>query len=682
MRMIDGLPDIRRGKVFHLLGAATVFAAWRLTGMPAPGTLGRLLPLAWAVTAVVHDGSRESAASRYLLGLFLLLSFVWTVSPVIPMLAAAIALTALVPSLLSVSGRRYGIIMAVLPLLPLVLVLVPFTGDEPHYARITESLFPGSGGEFAAFAAQSGDPVEGISHHQMLYPVLLLPGYPLGIQGLRVVNLAFAVAAAWILSLLLRDSGCVRWERLAVLGLFLMPGGGVLGLVYPGWLALLLLLLGVLLHRRHGGWLAVSVAALLLVLLKIRFIGISAGLFLALTLEYRGRRRWLMPLALSAAVAAGLLFDLIILGGRVFWVRYGNPAFLMTLLVQPLYRMPELLLSLIGTLVDIESGLLWRAPWVLAAMAGIPVLRREDRSLFRWLGLPAICYLLFLVYWAGYNWSGSPTPSGRMLLPVLPLLIASLGRVWSNRGTRLLVWISAGIAAAHFCSPELRFNHADGMDAMVSLLAGPSSGIHPWLPATVRASVPVFSLWTAVAVSMSLLIYRNSRYSETFAAIVLALLCFLGSTTRRVWQAEDLPPSMVHGCRPYPGEDDPESRKYWMFSRQRMLEMDEEGDLVSLPLPSGADTVSVRIGCRIPPGAHPGGIRAACGPWSDTLYGSSILLEPPKWATLIREVRLEPRPENLSGMTWELEVPAACGSLLVGTVEGSAVYLDYVSVGH
>lgn len=680
MGMIEGLLERYRGKVFHLLGALTVFTVWRLAGMPAPGTLGRLLPLAWAVTAVVHDGGRESAASRYLLGLFVPLSFMWAAAPGISLLASVSALTALLPSLLEVSRRRFGVIMAVLPLLPMILVLVPFTGDEPHYARITESMMPGSGGDFAAFAAQSGDPVEGMSHHQRLYPALMLPGYPLGVGGLRAVNFAIAVAAAWILSLLLRDSGCSGWKRLAVLGMVLLPGGSVLGLVYPGWLALMLYLPGVLLYRRYGLWWAVAAAALLLVLVKVRFVGVSAGLLLALMLEYRGRRRWILPLAVLVAVAAGLLFDLVILGGRVFWVRYGNRAFLMTLLVQPLYRMPEMLVSLMGTLVDVESGLLWRAPWVVAAVAGIPVLRREDRSLFRWLGLPALCYLLFLIYWTGHNWSGSPTPSGRMLLPLLPLLVAALARVWRNRGTRLLVWISMGIAAAHYCFPELRFNHADGSDVMAVLLAGPASAVHGWLPTQVRVSVPLFALWTMLAAAASVLIYRSSRYAETFIGGVFALICLLGAAPRTVWEAEDLPPSMVHGCSHYPGENEPENRKYWMFSREIMLEMDSPDDMVSLPLPPGTDTVRVRMGFRIPPGSRYGGVRAACGPWSDTLRAASTLLDPPAWSTLIREVRLEERPENLSELTWELRVPAECGSLQVGTVEGSAVYLDYVSI--
>ena len=673
---------------FHILGGILVFIIWRIAGMPSPGVLGRLIPLAWLTAGIVYGRGNPSKASVQLLGISLLLCMFWAAGPGMFIISASSALLALFPGLIKVSRRRLGILMAVIPLAPLILILVPFTGDEPHYARITEELFPGGDGSFQDYYHQAGDPGGGFRHHQSLYPAMMLPGYPGGITGIRLMNMLFALGAVTALSRTLRDSGFRKWRELSLLALLTMPGSGVLGLVYPGWLAVAVFVSAVYMFLRDRRSVWVLAAAVVLVLLKIRFAGLSLGLLLALMLEYRGRKRANIALLLLSFAAAGLLFDLVFLGGRVFWVRYGNIEFLRTVLVQPLYRSSHLLLAMFSTLLDIESGLLWKAPWVLAALAGLPALRRERRYLFRWLGLPGLLYLLVLIYWTGMNWSGMPTPAGRMLLPLLPLLLASLGMVMKRAGVRVLVWLSMAAGAVYYCHPLLRMNHADGTDALVSSLAGTAASLTGWLPSAVRFDLPVFLFWGLFSAAVVWMIARRSGKTAYMLAAGFGLLCLAAGTPVTRWEAEDLPSSMKDFCQFYPRDTDPEERKYWMFSAQRMLRLHRREDAIRIPVHRHlGDQAEVEITYRSLGEGRGPGIRLSCGGWSDSLFSISNMRQPPAWTTRIRDASLERRPENLRELRWSLKMPVSADTLLIEIIPAAGpdhdlhgIYLDAVTV--
>lgn len=673
---------------FHVLGGILLFITWRIAGMPSPGVLGRLIPLSWLITAIVYGRGDRPDASLQLLGISLMLCLFWAAAPGMFIISSSSALLALFPGLMKVSRRRLGLLMAVVPLAPMILVLVPFTGDEPHYARITEELFPDAAGRFQEYQLQAGDPGGGFRHHQSLYPALMLPGYPGGVTGIRLINVLFALGAVTIISRTLKNSGFRKWRELSLLALLTMPGSGILGLVYPGWLAVAVFVSGVYMFLKGGRKFWVLVAAGALVLIKIRFAGLSLGLLMALLLEYRGRRRLTIALFLLSIAVAGLLFDLVFLGGRVFWIRYGNVEFLRTVLVQPIYRSSNLLLALLSTLVDIESGLLWKAPWVLAGLAGLPALRKERRELFRWLGLPGLLYLLVLIYWAGMNWSGMPTPAGRMLLPLLPLLLASLGMVMKRAGVRILVWISMAAGAVYYCHPLLRMNHADGTDALASSLAGAAGSLSAWVPSVVRFSLPVFLFWTLASAAVVWMIAARRGKTGYVLAAGFALLCLAGGTPRTRWEAEDIPPSMKDFCQFYPRETEAEQRKFWIFSTQRMLRMHREEDAVRIPVRlDPGELAEVEIAYRSLGEGRGPGIRLTCGSWSDSLFSVSEMLEPPVWTTSIREVALEKRPENLRELRWNLEMRVAADTLLLEVIPAEGpendlhgIYLDAVTV--
>jgi len=276
--------------IFHAVSSILVFFIWRITGMPSPGLLGRLVPLSWLITALLYGKGRIPRLSIYLLAVFTVFSLFWTVDTGFEVIAAACGLMGIFPGLLALSSRRFGIVLALLPLIPLILLLVPFTGDEPHFACITENLISGSG-RFSEYSSQMGDPGAGITHHQSFYPALMIPGYPLSVPGIRGMNILYAMAALVLMSRIFRDSGLKNWKQLTVLGFILVPGCSILGLVYPGWLALAVFLGAVYAYGRSKNVAWVIAAAIVLVVIKFRFIGLSIGLLTALVIESRRKRR-------------------------------------------------------------------------------------------------------------------------------------------------------------------------------------------------------------------------------------------------------------------------------------------------------------------------------------------------------------------------------------------------------
>ncbi|RKZ08177.1 hypothetical protein DRQ25_09705 [Candidatus Fermentibacteria bacterium] len=680
----------RSGMIFHALSSILVFFIWRITGMPSPGVLGRLVPLSWLITASVYGKGGIPRLSGYLLAAFILFSLFWTLDPGFEVIAAAIGLLGIFPGLLALSSRRFGIQLALLPLIPIILLLVPFTGDEPHFASITERLISSRTGRFTEFSSQMGDPGGGITHHQSFYPALLIPGYPLSVPGIRGMNLLYAMAALMFMSKLFRDSGYKNWKQLTVFGFLLIPGSSILGLVYPGWLALAVFLGGVCAYLRSKNAAWIIAAAMTLVLIKFRFIGLSIGLLAALLIESKGRKRVFLSVAFVCLVAGGLLFDLLILNGRIFWVRYGNIAFIKVIILQPLYRTPEVLLAAGSSLIDIESGLLPKAPWVLAGLAGLHMLKTSSRKMFVWLGLPALCYFLILVFWNPNEWSGMPTPSGRMLLPLLPVLLASLGLIMKRKGVRILVWVSLGISALLFTHPVLRFNTADGTDSLMGRVLGHFSNLTELLPSAVRLDIAIFAGFMILAVIIIVLLKVRSRYTEYTIASAFLLLCVFGGLESNSYEAEDIPAEYRNYCTIYPDESDLELRKFWFFSREKMLMLSRKDDAVILPIPRNTgDSLELTVFYRSLSSGAESGIEVSSGEWSDSVYATSELMETPRWVRIMRDTQLPLMPENLQSIQSHFIIPSAdCGDSIRITALGldnrhgrfHGIYLDRILI--
>lgn len=685
-RLVEG----RSGMIFHALSSILVFFIWRITGMPSPGVLGRLIPLSWLITASVYGKGGIPGLSRYLMAAFILFSLFWTLDPGFEFIAAAFGLMGIFPGLLALSSRKFGIQLALLPLIPIILLLVPFTGDEPHFASITERLITSGTGRFNEFSSQMGDPGGGITHHQSFYPALLIPGYPLSVPGIRGMNLLYAMAALVFMSKLFRDSGYKNWKQLTVFGFLLIPGSSILGLVYPGWLALAVFLCGVYSYIRSKNATWIIAAAMALVLIKFRFIGLSIGLLTALLIESKGRKRVFLSVAFVCIAAGGLLFDLLILNGRIFWVRYGNLSFIKVIILQPLYRTPEVLIAAGSSLIDIESGLLPKAPWVLAGLAGLHMLKSSNRKMFLWLGLPALCYFLILVFWNPNEWSGMPTPTGRMLLPLLPVLLASLGLIMKRKGVRILVWVSLGISALLFTHPFLRFNTADGSDSLVGRIFGYFGNLGELLPSAVRLDIAVFAGFMILAGIIIVLFIVRSRYTQYTIASAFLLICVFGGLERNSYEAEDIQPEYRNYCTIYPDESDLELRKFWFFSREKMLRLSKKDDAVILPIPENAgDSLELTVIYRSLSSGAESGIEVSSGEWCDSVYVTSEVMETPGWVRIMRNTDLPLMPENLQNIRSDFIIPLAdCGDSIRITALGldgrhgrfQGIYLDRILV--
>jgi hypothetical protein len=685
--------------LLSLCAGAGIFLAWRLVGMPLPGTGGRLLPLTWVLAGIVlWDRSLPRTAMAFLCG-FAVLAPLWPLHGAIPLLASASAAAgALAVAAEAASGGRIRLAMAVLALGPVILYTVPFTGDEPHYAALSESIIVDRdldetnnlhfSDPVAGVSEQLGGLSGSVSHHQPLMSLLVAPGLVAGAWGMRAVSLVLAAMGALVMAGLLRTSGCARPHRAAFLAVALMPALGILGTLYPGLAAVGLLCLGVwggLRGGRAGAW-ALAAAVLLLPLLKLRFAALSVGLFAAL-LVYSGpgRRKWLL-LAAGALVAAVLAADWVVLGGRFFWIRYGNLNALLYLLHRTTAEAGAVVAAPLAALVDAEVGLVPRAPWVLAGLAGLPALWRRRRRVALWLGLPAAAYLVVLFLWLPRTWHSMPTPAGRMMVPLLPLLAAAAWQLLDRGGgRRVLVVASLAVAGAYVASPGLRFNLADGTDALLTALMGPRAAAAA-LPSLIRPNTVHMA---AAGLSLLALLWVTATRFGRLPPVLLisaAVVSGVGTVSQGGLEAEDLGPEVRRGCRLYPFSPDPLERYFWFGGQQRLLRMGHPRDRLTFGVPGGADSVRVAItaGAMADDGVP---VVVACGSDTARLSIGTELLPPPAWVRRIRRRRrlqVSREPGNLADTVVRVTLPAGADSVSVGIQRRfsppEGLYLDRVRV--
>ena len=125
------------------------------------------------------------------------------------------------------------------------------------------------------------------------------------------------------------------------------------------------------------------------------------------------------------------------------------------------------------------------------------------------------------------------------------------------------------------------------------------------------------------------MIRNNWRYTVHFTASLLVLFCFLGGYGKPDWEAEDIPSEYRDYCSVYPGEADLETRKYWIFSKERMLLLSRPEDIVRIPLHSAEeDSVRITLVYRSFEGDSESGVAVSCGASADTVFEVSELMDP------------------------------------------------------
>lgn len=696
--MKDRVGSTLPGLAWWAAGAVALFFFWRIIGMPSPGVAGRLIPLAWLLAGLISPGRRPGSAEAACALLCLFSGFFWASSGAMLAVSMGSAVAATFPAMLeSASLGARGSFLALLPVAPLILFTVPFTGDEPTNAALTESVILDGDldisdnlrqiDRWASVYPASGDPVAGIAHQQPLFPLLLFPGLVGGIPGFRFIPLLICALAAWLISRCASVQG--GDARAGGLALLLMPGMAVAGLAYPDWTAACLVAAGALAAGGRRPVVTVAVIAVALALLKMRYAPAGAGLFISVLI---GRKRTSL-LVTAAAVAAGvavfLLADRLLLGGGIFWVRYGNMEFLGTLFYRTTSCWLDILTFPVNVLLDQEAGLLWRAPWLLMAFAGLPRLIRERSHTALPLLLSGILYLAGLVLWTPQEWHSMPTPCGRFFVPLLPLAACAASRAGFSK---TLVWASIAASSIYIVMPGLRFNFLDGRDAFFDAFGGSLPRNAPLVfPSMVRPIAIVTAAWAAVWAAAGILAIRGKGRSAlgiASAAIPAAILST--GALDGFYEAEDLGTDYRIGCSLYPEASDPRERLGWYGSSERLLRLAPSGDAVLIPIAAGeGDTTRVEIALRaLSTEGEPPVLSASLGGLS-----SSILLETrpagaPVWITRLKgeDWLPAPGPGSVLDTLVTVDIPdgGGPGVLILSSVgendPDEGVFLDWIRV--
>jgi hypothetical protein len=396
------------------------------------------------------------------------------------------------------------------------------SGDEPHYLLMAQSLWrehdldlqdnlarqdyleytPGPVAPHWGTPRRDGRPFPA---HSPGLPALLAPVYALG--GRRACAALLALAAA---ALALQVQALARHvtgdPRAALLAWLVAVGPPVLFysfLVYtevPSALALATALR--LLLALPGPWGAALAAgcASLLPWLHVKMVPAAAVLGLIAVWRLRGGSR-LTFVAVSGAMAAaylvyyhsifGVASPLAIYGGVPDEAAVGSP-----------------LRAAVGLLLDRSFGLLWYAPVMVLALAGLQAWVRGKRADVVAHGLVGAAVLLPLGTWR--MWWGGQCPPGRFLVPLVPLLALAAAARLAEDGARLrglsrwwavLVGLGLGLALFMIARPAelMLLNRGDRPTRVWASLSG-EVPIERYLPSMVADSgdeLRVAILWLA-----------------------------------------------------------------------------------------------------------------------------------------------------------------------------------------
>jgi hypothetical protein len=643
--------------------ATWIFAVWRLAGMPDPGFSGRIIPAAWLLAAILNG--RAPGAKWYipLVISFTTAAWLWMLNPFGWRLVAAVSVAGLVAWGISIAPRgKFGVVRAVLPVLVLSLFAAEINGDEVRFAEQAAGLSGISAGRFSEAHIRSGDISGRQGHHTPLFPLVVSPGLLAGESGLRIVPVILALLGVLALARLTEPG-------VAVAAALLYPGFSVFGLAMTGWMALLLFTVAVLLPEGRKWTVWRFAIAIVLVALKMRYFGLAAGILVA---EYAclpsRKRKWLTPAIWILTGVVVLVADRYLLGGLLFWSRYGNIEAIKLIEVN-LFQRPMATLSEAGwSLFDLEAGLVFRAPWILAAVPGLFFLAKQQPLHFKRLVIPSVLYWVVLVVWLGSGWHGLPAPAGRMFVPTVPLFAAGLVYVWKRRETKFLVVLSIAVSVIVVACPVCRYNYADGTDSILTLI-GVSTGFSMVRSEPSHILTALFLTLSVIAAFVKAEKYRHLTPVVIFAVVVLLTLKPAG------YEAEDLPPEIVQGARLYPYTADPMERMFWFNGRERMLELSEQGQSVLLPGVEPGDTLRFQM-------SGSGGVLLA-GNRLVTVETILITL-PPVYSFIGRAEKVLPdRPENRQIEAFRIVLDSTDvqdGTVLLTHSSGPPVYIDRIDI--
>jgi hypothetical protein len=547
--------------VLPIVAALFALLAHRL-GAPSPRPAELWLAAAWVALALGAGSLGIPGIERILAGGYLLL--------------VAARAAALLPAL-----RRWGSktarsgLFALLPYtvglacLPWTHAASPPDGDEPYYLLLSESLASdfdvdlanqyesGVAQRFAShpIETQPFDPVgprgERYSRHSALLPLLLIPFWKVGgAFGARLALVAcWALLAERLLRLMLAAGiaprGAFRAWGIASFAMPLLPYSRTLWIEIPAALAATLALEAWLAIRAapvrasRGSVAVLAVALAILPCLKLRLIAVVVplGLVMAWRWPRHDRRRWLV-LAVVAAVTLALLTVNVLLLDNPLGAREAGELYLQR--AAP----GHYVVAFAGLFFDVAFGLLPMAPIWLLALPGAVLLLRRDRA-WCWAFLATLPYLVLVLRRS--EWYGGWCPPFRYLVALTPWLALALGaaleRPLPRSGRRLagaLLAISAAAAWAVTLEPAWAVSLADGRSRLLDLLASPFAvDFARFTPSAVRPRIAT-AIVSLVALAATFLFVRGRRRAARAPSSV-AVAMLLASVALLVLAAHRLP---------------------------------------------------------------------------------------------------------------------------------------------
>ncbi|HEX6739441.1 MAG TPA: hypothetical protein VF310_14280 [Vicinamibacteria bacterium] len=402
------------------------------------------------------------------------------------------------------------------------------SGDEPHYLLMAQSLWregdldlrdnlaredfleytPGPVAPHWGTPRRDGRPYPA---HSPGLPALLAPVYALG--GRRacaaLLGLAAAALALQVHALALRLTGDSRAALAAWMAALGAPVFFYSFLVYtevPSALALAAAL-RLLLDRDQAGARSGALAAAwtaLLPWLHVKMVPAAAALGAVALWRLRGRARLAFVAVAAAAAVAYLAYYYAIFGVASPLAIYGG--------VPDEAAVGSPLRAAVGLLLDRSFGLLWYAPVMVVALAGIPALFHGPSRRDAWAhAAVAAGVLLPLGTWR--MWWGGQCPPARFLVPLVPFLALALAARLAEdgahpRGVRRawgpLMALGAALALFMVARPGelMLLNRGDRPTRVWAALSGVVP-VERYLPSLVSASPEDWrtaALWLAALV--------------------------------------------------------------------------------------------------------------------------------------------------------------------------------------
>lgn len=522
---------------------------------------------------------------------------------------------------------------AYLAFLPWSTAQRPPDGDEPWYLIVAHSLTYDFDNDLAnnyregdslAFLErriepQLGDPQTNdgrvFSRHPVMLPLLVAPGYRIaGKHGALVTMALLSAALAWMTLRVASHywpkrpgEALLGWSVLAFAPPLLLYSYQLWAEV-PAALAMLVVLDRVKLLKSGPAsrldWLIVGAAALVLVLLKLRFVLLLAPLAAIAFLDLERYRRRVL-------VVGGLLG----LGGSVLmaynWLTFDNPLRIHSwndfaaLFASPL----EYLNGVTGLFFDLSFGLFAAAPiWALVIPATTLLLYRPGQFT-RDLILLTAPYLIAVA--ARGEWYGGWSPPFRYPMVLLPLLALALTPLLATRrhfGPRVvLAFLCAAtlvLSVVWIAVPGWTYNFAHGRNHLVDHYAAQigadvarlfPSGARPrlatllWPPAVTLVLVTLWS-WRPRKLGRSSLLPTLVGVGGFLLACAAIPFAAQRATTRAI-EAE-----LTHVTKTG-GHPDPHP---WVVHRTRFPEawVLREGDQLQADVVAGGDSVLLELELR------------------------------------------------------------------------------------